>query len=723
MLPQRPITLVPPLTRRNGALLALAGIAALATQIGRPIVWGSDLAQVLLHAACVLAFAILPGWMLVRALRLRELDPVHELGLGWMLGTALVTFAFLALHALGAGGAILAWPLVCVPLYAALSLRSHESAQREPLALPPLALAALLAIIALAGLRTQMLHPEEWWYRFQLDTYFHAGNAAALAHGFPIENPRIAGEPLNYHVLSYVPFAIERLAAGIPIEALFLRVGVNTLPLLVLLQTFNAGRALGRNVWAGVIAAALVMLHVDPAEKLANVVHPWFQYLNAHSYLEFGVYYSPSTCVGLAAFATLAFLLQRWLERGQPGIARGATRELALAAIVAAFASGAKGSVMPVVVAGFALPLLIAWVRRKTDGARAITRALVAFGLLAFAAAPASLVLASGEHSFARTMFRVLPWATAHEIPLAHAISEALGNAERSVPHWVAWSLAPLWTVLYLNWGGVVACLYAWSARATLSAYELWLVGAALAGFAASNLVAAPGASHLFFTYNGELGLACLAGAALTRGWLGDGRRKRIALLLLAPYALGMALDTSFRTREDVAPVLPEPPGCRQYREALDWLRTKTPENAIVITSRREVLATVLSERSAYYETELFTPGYHERGWDRRTTTWKMPEHDWAYPERNERRRALFQAPSAQAVLDVRRDVGDARPIYVVFDKLQWRLSDVATGLRYAIVDDARIPELDPSVFEVVFSNDVARIARCAPASRAASAR
>lgn len=710
----RPAAVEPPRgaawTRAHVAWVAVASVFALTVQFGRPILWGSSLLEMSLHVGCLVLYVVLPGWALVRLLRVRQDDWLHDLGLGWVLGTVLLTFVFLALHALNMRSAILAWPMIVLPLHFA---RTHA---REPARATPVRqlagapVVALIALIGFAALRTQMLHPAEWWYRFQLDTYFHAGNAAALLHGLPIENPRIAGDPLNYHVLSYVPFTVERIAAGLSIEALFLRVGVNTLPLLLLVQVFNLGRTLGRSAWAGVLAATLVMLHVDPAEKFGAVVHPWFGVLNAYSYLEFGVYYSPSTCVGLACFATLVILLRRWFEVGR-------RLELGLAALIALYASGAKGSVMPVVLAGLGLLVVVLFVRgvRWSSASDAgLRRALVALVALAIAAAPASLILASGEHSYARSMFRVLPWATPHEIPLAQAIAAALDGPGAAVPHWVAWCLAPLWVPCYLGWSGVVALVGAWLWRRSLTRIELYLVACALAGLALSNTVAAPGASHLFFVYNGQVGLAVLTGAFVVRGLLGVGLRRVVAVACAAPAAVGILLDFYFRSCEDVKPLPLEPPACREYRDALEWVRLNTPEDAVVVTARREVLASVLAERSAYYETELYTPGYHATGWDADTSTWKMPEHQFVYTHRNEARRELFRAPNAAAVAEIRKDIGSKRPLYVIFDRIRWRNDPAFGGLQYGLIDELALPALDRNVFQPVFENSVARVVRCA---------
>ncbi len=347
------------------ALPAFAFALAFAVLIARSIAHGATVFEHVAYAAGIGGLVVLPGWALVRLVGARREDRWSALGLAGVTGVALLAVVFPVLQAFGLGVGVALLPVAAIAVLATRRRAPEPAVLHRGATRPSFeALAALGLLATVVVLRSPLHSVESWLGPIDQDLWFHAGNAGALARGFPLENPRIAGEPLEYHFASYAPFAALRVVTGIPIETLYLRLAASTLPLLLLLQVFNAARAITGRPWAGVLAAAIVVLHVDPAhalvafaqELLAREGFAWIGDLDAHAFLHFGVFRSPTTCLGLAAFATIAELLHRWFERGE-------RRELVLLALAGLVASAAKGSIVPVVLAGLALVTVWSFVR------------------------------------------------------------------------------------------------------------------------------------------------------------------------------------------------------------------------------------------------------------------------------------------------------------------------------------------------------------------------
>jgi hypothetical protein len=167
--------------------------------------------------------------------------------------------SFVALAAVGTGAA-LGWRRAPdAPAKGAHDARARTGAE-----------AATLAVALMAALLLPLTSASRPGGPIAFDILFHGGIAAELHHRWPLEDPRVAGVPLHYHLLAYaLPVAAADLASGAVADTLFSLAPLLWLALLAL-QLRNAGRALFADARAGVAAAAIVLFHADPGQVLGS---------------------------------------------------------------------------------------------------------------------------------------------------------------------------------------------------------------------------------------------------------------------------------------------------------------------------------------------------------------------------------------------------------------------------------------------------------------------
>jgi len=667
--------------------------------VGRPLLWQAEVQQLALHALGFGLLVVAPGWVFARWLFGDEEDALALAGWACTLGFVVLVALFAALQSLGLGSWVVGLPAVAAVLHFRRRGRRADVAQAPVHAAPPVdrrVLGALALLAAFVALRSPLALPGGWSGFVDQDLWFHAGNAAALARALPFDDPRLAGEPLSYHFFSYVPWSALNLVARVPVEALVLRVASSTLPLMLLFLVFNAGRALGRSPWAGILAAAFVMLQVDPGFKLGQLADPAYQRFSCHSYLKVGIFHSPTTGLGLSALAALAWSLQRWFEHGR-------ARELVLVALCGVLASGAKGSVMPVVLAGLALAAL--WCGRSA----AARRAWIALGVLALAVLPMTLWIAGGESSYARSMFRFELFSSARTVGFVQEFALVDGQ----LSPWRFALMVPLWLLGYLGPAGWFGLAALWFRRRQLEPLERFLAAVALCGLAAACLLKAPGESQLFFAYDADLALALLGAAALARVHVPRRAWLAIGLVWCVPVLAALGHEFARTVRDDLRTRPSEPPEQLDYRAALEWIRDHAPRDAAIVAWPRGMHASVLAERAAYYETEAFSSAHFALAWESgldaaRLRPGEGPQH---FAARRDAQRAFFANPSPGTARAMREQVGD-RPLWIVFERLDAARKE---RLERAATPPNPLPTLDPANFELQHENRTARIYRLIP--------
>ena len=635
--------------RGSRALVLAAGVAILAAFGLRPVAHGVPWETVAVFWAVALGQAIVPGVLLCRGARLcAPRDSWLLLGQGTTIGLSIQGLAVLGGRALGAHWLPTLAALGTAAAGLALARRRTVHADERPAlpTAPALTLAVALAAVLVQPLASAVRLGEP----VPFDLLFHAGIAGELRHRWPLEDPRVAGVPLHYHLLSYALPVEAADRAGAPVADPLLGVAPLFWVGLLALQVSNAGRVVFRDGRAGSLGAAVALLHTDPGQFLGLGPGAF------NSHLATGIFGSPTTVCGLVLLAGLTMSLEAWADGGE-------ARQLAAIGLLAAAASGAKTTVLPVVLGGIALAGGLALLGRDAAGRRRWT---LAFAVAAAAGAPLTVWQTMGEASYS-AMAGVGPGTAFTSSGFASAVARAVGMGRvaglATVPAFAAWLVG------YLGLAGLAAASWLVRGRSRWSAMHTFALGVFGVGLGASLILDTPDLSQLFLLYNGQLLLCLFAGAGLAQAW----RRPRGTLdaaiaMVLALAALpavdhvARAVPAALRADVDAATRRPSPLQ-QEYSEGLAWLRTYATQDAVVFADNPSLLLSAFGEVRLYYENGLYTARARKAG-----------SSDDAWPERSALQERLLRHPDQAAVEQARRAVGPARRLLVVADNVPSRI-------------------------------------------------
>ena len=665
--------------RRPSAPALLAGAALAAALVARPMAHGVPFATVLAFWATVLGQVVLPGTLLVRGTRLRGSgDPWLCAGQGTTLGVALQGIAVLAGRALGAPSLATLVALATAGAGLALARRRPpvpEAAADSAPASPTLTLAVMLVAVLLQPLAsaTRLGEPVPF------DLLFHAGTAGELRHRWPLQDPRVAGVPLHYHVLAYaLPIEAADLA-GAPLADSLLALAPLFWVGLLALQMANAGRVVFQDARVGVLGAAVAVFHADPGYVLGLGPGAF------GSHFATAVYGSPTTVCSLALLLGLTLSLEGWLEtRGR--------RELAAVALLAAAASGAKTTVLPVVLGGLALCAARAFLlRRAAEGRRWAT----AFATVAAAGAPFTLWQTLGPASYSRmahfgigTAFTTSGFAALAE----HWLGTGALSGVAALPLFLVWLTG------FFGLVGVAAALWLARREDRLSATQAWALSLAAVAVVTSLLVDAPGLSQLFLLYNGQLLLCLFAGAGLVRAWpprrsVADVAAVLLLLVAALPSCVMVARALPAMAASDAAGRSSSPSRMHQdYAQALAWLRAHASRDAVVFADNPSLLLSAFGEVRLYYESGLYT-----------ARAWELGPAREAWPERVALQERLLRRPDPDAIAEARRAIGAHARLLVVADAVQSRIES-----GFVLASPGPVPRrrlFPEALFELRFAN------------------
>ncbi|HSR43400.1 MAG TPA: hypothetical protein VLL48_14530, partial [Longimicrobiales bacterium] len=605
------------LVARSASLVACLLLVQL---LLHPVFLGAPLRTWALYWLYTYPGVILPGTLLVLATVDRRADWLTWLGLGWVVGHALELLALLLARQSGHPGLFGLW----IPLAYGIALARRGVWERRlaPLA-HPLQVAAGSTLLLMVGASTYfVLNLAELtaFPPYVSDVWFHVNNAHEFRDHAPMQDPRLAGEPFNYHVHGYAIVAAASLATGEAVLPLLVRYSGMSCVLLLALGLFNVGRAFGGgSVTAGVMAALLVIFPIDVFELFLSPAFSFGGTLPLH-----GVYLSTTTLAGYLYLSGLLILVY-WIRQG---LAARACWPLPVLAFAGA---GAKAMFGPVVLAG-ALGLA-GWtllVRRSFDRRAWATAVLLCAGIL-----PALLPLVLGEGSYVQSTV----WAYA-------SFARTAPYFERLAPHAPEWLVSSLWIFGFgfLTWAGGVAAAGFKRGCAGDASFGVFAWMCFLASLVPALSMELDGSAELFFLYYGACALAAIAGFGLyelaRRTWAS--RRRRWLVLGLPPAYVGLHLalnlpfsvviDDPAATREiwrravwlrlaGLAPgeeSLRRPPGSRggvfgmlvlseDARRGLEWARQNLPEDAVFVVNVYEASPyAAYSESRAFLETTLY---------------------------------------------------------------------------------------------------------------------
>jgi hypothetical protein len=269
-------------------------------------------------------YVLLPGCLLYLLFSPVPGGWLRVLAIGWPCGYAIEMGAYALTAALHVRGYFTLLPLVAVVLGAPLLLGAHA---RRRVAAPrgvdglgrrrvlrgkgwrleatavALAVSAALVFLALTYFALYPLPAHAHSVIYYPDNLDDMSWAAEVRHHWPITLPWVTGVTDRYYIGVFIHFAAINQVVGVPISTVVLRLFPTMALVIIALQLWSLGRALGRSRWIGVLAIALFALVTD---LNLDPTRPWAFGAEIFNVLPL----SPTYALGLVFFLGLLALAQ-----------------------------------------------------------------------------------------------------------------------------------------------------------------------------------------------------------------------------------------------------------------------------------------------------------------------------------------------------------------------------------------------------------------------------
>jgi len=325
--------------------------------------------DVVRYAGYVAWALVLPGVLVYRALRGVPRSLVDDLAMGTAVGMALEIAVWAVYSALDAARLLVTWPVFVVGAFCAVpALRRHV--RRQPYTQPP-PLAWLWTIAGITSvvivyvwfvyLRGPAPLPDGSDRHYFHDLLYMLSLVGEAKHHFPLAQPQVADLPLNYHWFAYAHEASASTISGVDTPVVFFRLAVPTICVVSVALLAVAGWRITGKYWVGALAAGLMFvvaeLSVSPISgTLSNVVlvGVWLSHAQAYTWI--------------VLFPLLALVCDRLAGADGPS---GADRPAwgrggwVLLTLMCLFATGARATILPVVLGGLALVVFVQVIRRR----------------------------------------------------------------------------------------------------------------------------------------------------------------------------------------------------------------------------------------------------------------------------------------------------------------------------------------------------------------------
>jgi hypothetical protein len=323
----------------SGVALTLGLAAAL---VARSCAY--DWSAMLRYAGYFAVFVFLPGVVVLQAVTGRPISLTTALALGIPTGFAVEIATFLAASAAGCKQELVLVPVVWVAAAAFLRWRHGQWPLRVFLGARHAGVAlgmAIVFLITVISAISQMFAESPMVAGWPQRPIFHdwvylVSRAAAIKQHWPVEDPSLAGSTLQYHYFLMVHAASASWLTHVEITLILLRLVIVVLGAVLVAQAFALGRLLSRRAWGGVIAAWLTVATTE----LSTSAH--FQQSQFLGLFVRWLYVSPTFFFGMVFFGALLLAVAHC---GGGGLR---WKQVAWIALLTAAATGAKGTVVPV---------------------------------------------------------------------------------------------------------------------------------------------------------------------------------------------------------------------------------------------------------------------------------------------------------------------------------------------------------------------------------------
>lgn len=311
---------------------------------------------VIIYALYFCLHVITPGVVVMYAVKGRPLSLTTAIALGIPTGFAIELLSFLGLAALGARQWMqflpVGWIAVAILVRrrdGAWPVRCRLTARHALLALAMSALFLWTVLLAasqmfsesplVAGLPQRPIF-HDWVYLLS--------RAATIKQHWPLEDPSLAGTTLQYHYFMLVHVAAASWVTKLELGTILLRLMIVPLGGVLIVQAYALGRLVSRRAWGGVLAALLTVgaseVSFSPSYGESMFLGLFVRWL----------YVSPTFLFGMIFFGALLFAVASSATTG-----RLRPIEVGWLGLMAAAATGAKGTVMPILL--LALGLWAGW--------------------------------------------------------------------------------------------------------------------------------------------------------------------------------------------------------------------------------------------------------------------------------------------------------------------------------------------------------------------------
>ena len=367
------------MTRRG---IAPAALVAAVVVIGW-LVTGVGASDILRFVAYEIGFVALPGAALLWATRAHRPSFLVSVALGWPIGQALEILAFCATAAMGARNLFLAYPIVVIVASALVIWRRRRGevgadGDAEPVPVAGMWIAAgtlsvglvyltlmFLPTAPLPGASVALMYPDY--------PYFISLIGQVMNH-WPTTTPGLVGVSLSYEWFVLFHIAAASQVTHVSIAVIGLR--LDYIPTIVVLacQLLVVGRYLGRSWWTGV-AAVMVLFLLGPLD-LTTAASPFGDDVMVHLWDSWTFPFGMTFLLALLYFITEQLRSPSWRTR----------RDVAawgLIALLMIGASGAKATILPVIIGGTGLYAVIGILFRRGAPVRALKTAAMALVIFA----------------------------------------------------------------------------------------------------------------------------------------------------------------------------------------------------------------------------------------------------------------------------------------------------------------------------------------------------
>jgi hypothetical protein len=523
--------------RGAGATGAIPASAAALVALTVLVIWlvaGVDVSQILRVLGYELAYVFFPGWVLHEVLAPRTTSRLRRVVFSLALGQVIEVVLFALTMALGARWLFTLFPLVFVALGAWAWTRRTGRAQVRgiwanwrlegsvdswSLALAGACVISLLALVVTHYLTTPLPAQISNEFTYQHDYIFHLSIAGEALHHWPLGNPNVAGTPLRYHWFSYFHLAGMAQVTGVSLPVVYFAIFPAILLLLLLCELALAGPLLGGALWAGPIAA-LMLLFVGEIDFSKPELAPFLEVMPIY------LRYSPPFLFGATMFVPALISLCETLEGERPS--RG---QWAILALLLIGCSGGEAAIVPLLGGGIGGFLVYRWLTTRAID----RRALVALGVTIVVFLLSVVAFYSGSSSGLAIAF---PGSVQLAPPFSYALPYIHGW------HMLFWALATVALILGLCGASALGLLWLPRRLRELRAREVVPLSIFLIGLLVVAFCFQDSGGERYFAMFGVIAIIPLSAGGLARlfaRWRGVEWRRLLPVAAVALISLVLA--------------------------------------------------------------------------------------------------------------------------------------------------------------------------------------